>query len=218
MGQSVATRKADSSTGFGRVHQNFERRVTSSDGMRFAESTARTSQTEALFGTILETPCGWIGYIGANAVVHALKLGYADAQTLRRELGIGTGDTTEADWYPELREKLQAYANGKKVSFVSIDCAFPPLTQFQQDVLEYVKRIPSGSVQTYGEVAAAVGKPGAARAVGTVMSSNRIPLIIPCHRVVAAGGKIGNYTSPRGTDMKRWLLDLEQALLPHRAK
>ncbi|MFO0919488.1 MAG: MGMT family protein, partial [Planctomycetaceae bacterium] len=66
-------------------------------------------------------------------------------------------------------------------------------------------------VLSYGEVAANVGCPGAARAVGTVMAGNRLPLIIPCHRVIAAGGKLGGYSSPRGPGLKRWLLDLEQA-------
>ncbi len=58
-------------------------------------------------------------------------------------------------------------------------------------------------------MAAAAGSPGAARAVGQVMRSNRTPLLVPCHRVVAAGGKIGGFSAPQGLVMKRRLLELE---------
>lgn len=168
--------------------------------------------------SLFPTACGWIGIVGADHVVQHLKLGYADETQLRNDLIPLAADADESDWYPELRDKLQAYAGGQRVSFTQVRCAFPPLTQFQQDVLDYVKRIPYGQVLSYGDIAAAVGKPGAARAVGTVMSHNRIPLIIPCHRVVAAGGKLGNYTCPRGNEMKKWLLDLEGAALPNRPR
>lgn len=63
---------------------------------------------------------------------------------------------------------------------------------FKQQVYAIVKKIPKGKVMTYGEVAKKIGKPGAARAVGTVLSKNYDPLI-PCHRVIRANGKIGNY-------------------------
>jgi methylated-DNA-[protein]-cysteine S-methyltransferase len=62
---------------------------------------------------------------------------------------------------------------------------------------------------SYGELAAKAGYPRAARAVGSVMSSNRFPIVIPCHRVVAAGEKPGGYTSPQGVGMKLRLLALE---------
>ena len=63
--------------------------------------------------------------------------------------------------------------------------------------------------RSYGEVAAAAGSPGAARAVGQVMAANRTPLIVPCHRVLAAGGKIGGFSAPQGLALKRRLLALE---------
>jgi methylated-DNA-[protein]-cysteine S-methyltransferase len=62
---------------------------------------------------------------------------------------------------------------------------------------------------TYGELAAKAGYPGAARAVGNCMAANRIPLLIPCHRVVCAGGRLGSYSAPGGTVTKRRLLALE---------
>jgi methylated-DNA-[protein]-cysteine S-methyltransferase len=77
-------------------------------------------------------------------------------------------------------------------------------------VLEAVAAIPRGEVRTYGEVALEVGHPGAARAVGEVMRTNRIPVLIPCHRVVRSGGDVGQY-SPDPI-MKRRLLKAEGAL------
>jgi len=85
-------------------------------------------------------------------------------------------------------------------------------TPFQRAVLEYVAAIPRGEVRTYGEVARAVGHPGAARAVGEVMRKNRIAVLIPCHRVVRAGGDIGRYTPDPA--VKRRLLLAEGALVP----
>lgn len=178
----------------------------------------RQKTAAAVAGSLFPTACGWMAITGADETVHQLRLGYDNADQLRNELQATSDEILEADWYPELREKLQAYAGGQRVSFTQVRCAFPPLTQFQQDVLGYVKRIPYGKVMSYGEIAAAVGNPGAARAVGTVMSHNRIPLIIPCHRVVASSGKIGNYTCPRGNEMKKWLLNLENAALPNRPR
>jgi len=78
-------------------------------------------------------------------------------------------------------------------------------------VLAVTKRLKYGETTTYGQLARDVGHPGAARAVGTVMSTNKFPIIIPCHRVLAAGGKLGGYTSPAGTDLKQRLLDMEQS-------
>jgi O-6-methylguanine DNA methyltransferase len=83
-------------------------------------------------------------------------------------------------------------------------------TPFQRDVLEAVAAIPVGETRTYGQIAEAVGRPRAARAVGEVMRTNPIPVLIPCHRVVRAGGDIGRYT-PDPT-IKRRLLELEGAL------
>jgi len=81
-------------------------------------------------------------------------------------------------------------------------------TAFQCRVWEELLRIPYGATRTYGEIARAVGQPGAARAVGTACGSNPVPLIIPCHRVVRGGGALGGYGL--GLPRKRALLDLEK--------
>jgi methylated-DNA-[protein]-cysteine S-methyltransferase len=80
-------------------------------------------------------------------------------------------------------------------------------SEFQRAVLRYCGRIRAGEVRTYGELARAAGRPGAARAVGQVMARNPLPLVIPCHRVVSAGGRLGGYTG--GPAWKEFLLARE---------
>ena len=83
------------------------------------------------------------------------------------------------------------------------------MTKFQQLVYNVVKRIPKGKTLTYGEVAKKVGKPGAARAVGTALSKNFDPAI-PCHRVIRSDGKMGGYN--RGINKKISLIRKEKAI------
>ncbi|UCE24549.1 MAG: methylated-DNA--[protein]-cysteine S-methyltransferase [Candidatus Zixiibacteriota bacterium] len=104
-------------------------------------------------------------------------------------------------------KQITEYLNGDRRSFrLKLDIQGTP---FQIKTLQQVARIPYGKTMTYGQVAAAVGHPGAARAVGSANARNRLPLVIPCHRVVASNG-IGGYGG--GKVMKRKLLLMERAL------
>jgi O-6-methylguanine DNA methyltransferase len=80
---------------------------------------------------------------------------------------------------------------------------------FHQRVLRACYEIPAGQTKSYAQLADHVGHPRAARAVGTAMARNRWPILIPCHRVVGAGGKLTGYSGTGGVLTKRWLLDLE---------
>jgi methylated-DNA-[protein]-cysteine S-methyltransferase len=77
-------------------------------------------------------------------------------------------------------------------------------------VRDQLRRIGYAKSISYGELASLAGAPGAARAVGNIMAKNPLPLVIPCHRVLAAGGRIGGFSAPAGTEMKRHLLRMEQ--------
>jgi methylated-DNA-[protein]-cysteine S-methyltransferase len=104
------------------------------------------------------------------------------------------------------RRELEKYFDGRLRDFdVPIDWALAG--EFARRVLRRTARIPYGSVASYGEVAAGVGTPRGARAVGNALGSNPIPVVVPCHRVVRTGGNIGGYGG--GVSRKRWLLDLE---------
>ncbi len=110
-------------------------------------------------------------------------------------------------WLAGFVRQLRDYFAGKPVEFDLTVLDLSGATDFQQRVRTVVAAIPPGETMSYAAVAAAAGSPGAARAVGTVMSGNPFPLAIPCHRVIAANGKLGGFGG--GLDMKRWLLDHE---------
>lgn len=83
------------------------------------------------------------------------------------------------------------------------------LTLFEKKVYTVVKKIPAGEIRAYAWVAGKAGAPGAARAVGSALNKNPFPIIVPCHRVVNAGGSPGGYAF--GADLKKQLLELENA-------
>lgn len=101
------------------------------------------------------------------------------------------------------------------LSDVPVDLA--AVSGFHRTVLEALRAVPAGETVSYGELARRVGNPGASRAVGGAMARNPIPVVVPCHRVLATGGRLGNYSGARGVDTKRALLSLEGARLPQRA-
>jgi O-6-methylguanine DNA methyltransferase len=102
-----------------------------------------------------------------------------------------------------VRDALAAYFAGDIAALDAIRIA-PVGTVFKQLVWKALREVRAGETVSYGELAARVGAPGAARAVGTANATNPICLVIPCHRVIRAGGDIGNYGF--GVDRKRWLL------------
>ncbi len=103
-------------------------------------------------------------------------------------------------------EELARYFQGKLVSFQTP--VRPHGTPFQKRVWKILTRIPSGETRSYGWVAGRAGIPGGARAVGQANARNPLPIVVPCHRVVAADGKLGGFSS--GVEQKRFLLRLEQ--------
>lgn len=109
---------------------------------------------------------------------------------------------------PEVAGKIFTYMQGKKVSFSLDDLGLEILnSDFRQQVLLNNMKIPRGMVDTYGGLAAKMGHPGAARAVGTALANNPFPLVIPCHRVVRSDGHTGRFGG--GEDMKKQFLQME---------
>lgn len=163
------------------------------------------------------TAIGWLGIAGYGEIVRAVFVGHPSVLSVMQAAqdwaieSSSTGSLDEADWNPALRKRLEAYARGERVDFKDFQLELLKRTPFQEKVLAATRRLGYGATTTYGDLAQKVGHPGAARAVGTVMSTNRFPILIPCHRVLAAGGKLGGYTSPSGPDLKQQLLDMEQA-------
>jgi len=141
------------------------------------------------------TPVGFIGIGESGGLVTRLLFMPDDAASV---------DSSSA-LVDEAFRQLDAWFAGrlKKFSLPLVE----PRSAFERRVREAMLGIPYGATVSYGEQAASIGSPGAARAVGTACARNPVPVIVPCHRVLGAGGRIGGYLG--GTDMKRWLLDFE---------
>jgi methylated-DNA-[protein]-cysteine S-methyltransferase len=120
-----------------------------------------------------------------------------------------TGPTAPAGSDPLLdlaRQQLDEYFAGTRTGF-TLPLAQPVGSDFERAVWAQIAAIPYGEMATYGTIAARVGEPDAARAVGVACNRNPVPIVVPCHRVVGAGGKLVGFGG--GLPRKRFLLELE---------
>ncbi|HTN87016.1 MAG TPA: methylated-DNA--[protein]-cysteine S-methyltransferase [Sorangium sp.] len=152
----------------------------------------------------VETPVGPLLLVAGGGAIHALE--FADcAPRLHRSLAARYGAVVlrgAAD--PSgFSSRLRAYLRGDHVALSDIPVE-PGGTPFQRRVWAEVQRISPGATRTYGEVAATLGQPSASRAVGLANGRNPVCLVIPCHRVIGAGGELTGYAG--GLERKRWLL------------
>jgi methylated-DNA-[protein]-cysteine S-methyltransferase len=126
------------------------------------------------------------------------------------------------DFVTLARGCLERYFAGEQVDFTEIELDGSIVPAFNARVYDTLRRVPFGTTTTYGALAKAAGADiGASRAVGMAMGRNPWPIIVPCHRVLASGGKIGGFSAPGGAETKQRLLALEgvvtdggQSMLP----
>ena len=138
------------------------------------------------------------------------KLYFPKKSALHRTGADGTVSKDERDNLKKAAAALQNYFKGAapvRAAFSAIKFDLSDCTSFQKKVLRELQKVPPGKTTTYGELAKKAGSARAARAVGSVMNKNRIPILLPCHRVVGASGALVGYT--KGLGWKRKLLDLE---------
>jgi methylated-DNA-[protein]-cysteine S-methyltransferase len=167
---------------------------------------------------------GWFAVAWRAERLQALAFGYASGAEAAGALAppASCGRQGEVAWRDlarnarlagrdvcRLAERLQAYADGGRDDFLDIPLAEPPGSEFLRKVLEQCRRIGYGQTCSYGQLAARAGHPRAARAVGRVMAANRVPLVVPCHRVLGSTGSLHGYSGCGGLAMKRRLLALE---------
>jgi len=111
----------------------------------------------------------------------------------------------------QVMAQLREYFAGKRRRFdLPVDLA--AVTPFQQSVLDIACRIAPGQVWTYHRVAKELGRPDCSRPVGQALARNPVPIVVPCHRVIASNGSLGGYSGGSGLQAKRWLLRLEGAM------
>lgn len=159
---------------------------------------------------VFPTRLGWMALVGCAGAVRQLRFGFSSARAalaaVDPQLRLAGRHSI---WNRPLVARLKRYAAGWPDGFADVVVDLGPQTPFQRRVIAACRAIPYGKVRTYGQLAAAAGSPRAARAVGRCMSSNPIPLIIPCHRVIASNGAWGGYSGGKGVMTKRALLEME---------
>ncbi|MGB9824124.1 MAG: 2-amino-4-hydroxy-6-hydroxymethyldihydropteridine diphosphokinase [Candidatus Hydrothermia bacterium] len=145
---------------------------------------------------VIQTPVGYF-YMAAR--------GNFIVETSFREI---KGRKEKHELLQELKSKLQKYFQGEKIDFLEFPLNMQGITSFHQKVYHYLRNfVPWGHVITYGELAERVGCPKGARAIGNAMAHNPFPILIPCHRVLLKGNKIGGFGG--GAEWKKYLLRIE---------
>jgi methylated-DNA-[protein]-cysteine S-methyltransferase len=179
--------------------------VTPELDSRFREAALRAGLVDVRFDTF-DSPVGEL-YVAATDRGLA-RISY-QSDGMEESLAQTFGLRVLRAPLDDVRRELDEYFEGRRREFdLPLDLRVAP---FPADVLRELALVPYGRTDTYGSLAAKVGRPRAARAVGTVMNRNPIPIVLPCHRIVGADGSLTGYAG--GLDVKRRLLQLEGATL-----
>jgi AraC family transcriptional regulator of adaptative response/methylated-DNA-[protein]-cysteine methyltransferase len=191
----------------------------------YEQSDARLGMTPASYGaggagaviafTVTESPLGTMLVAATTRGICRITLGRTEPEVearLREEFHAAAVTRDDEQLAPVVDEVLRRIDGEPPHEALPVDMRG---TAFQLRVWQELRRIPSGETRSYGEIAAAVGAPGGARAVGQACGSNPVAIVVPCHRVVAAGGGLGGYAW--GLDAKRLLLGNERDHSPEPA-
>jgi methylated-DNA-[protein]-cysteine S-methyltransferase len=202
-----------------RVHEALDRAYQEGPPSPMAEEALQTLRSGvskggaevAFYARIANTPVGELLVAKTSRGLAALAFSHCEKGFLD-ELESRTG--LRAHYSPtELENEtavIEQYLGGERHS-IDLNVDLRGLTDFQRMVLRTVSEVPRGEVITYGELAKRIRKPRAARAVGQALGRNPIPIVIPCHRVIASDGTLGGYSGERGIATKEALLKLEGA-------
>jgi methylated-DNA-[protein]-cysteine S-methyltransferase len=152
---------------------------------------------------------------GPQGIV-GLRLPDENGDTTRRRLRRRFADAQELAPPPAVQHAIDdivALLRGEPRDLLDVALDMHEVPEFQRRVYELARRIAPGRTLTYGEVAEQLGEPGAARAVGQALGRNPFPIVVPCHRVLAAHGQAGGFSAPGGLHTKLKLLTIEKARL-----
>jgi methylated-DNA-[protein]-cysteine S-methyltransferase len=162
---------------------------------------------------LFDTAIGPCGIAWTDAALAGVQLPEATrAGTLRRLLRHVGDDVPEGappSFVQAAIRRIQALLAGAKEDLADLPLDMQGVPEFHRRVYEVTRAIPPGEALTYGEVARRVGEPGAARAVGQALGRNPFAPVIPCHRVLAAGGKSGGFSAEGGAHTKLRMLEIE---------
>ena len=163
---------------------------------------------------LFETAIGSCGIAWTADALAAVQLPEASVDATCRRLRRYTGELPELSPPPFVQAaiaRIQALLQGTQDDLRALPLDFAGLPPFHRRVYEITRAIPPGEVLTYGEVALRLGDPGAARAVGQALGKNPFAPVVPCHRVLASGGRAGGFSAEGGTETKLRMLEIEKA-------
>ena len=164
--------------------------------------------------TIFKTKWGYFGLAATDNGLLRTALPAATREKVKSQLLQNLPDPQhDKAFFKTAQEQITAYFKGDCVDFRDIPIVLDGLGLFARRVLTACRDIEFGQTVSYGRLAEMAGKPGAARAVGGILSKNPLPLIIPCHRVICANGKIGGFSAAGGKNLKEKLLKHEYQTL-----
>ncbi len=178
---------------------------------RFRAAAAASGALDVAYDVFDDTPVGSLLVGVSGRGLCRVSFDPDPEQELERlARDFGPGVLRSSPSVDRVRRELDEYFAGRRRSF-DLELDLRPTPEFHRRVLAKLSRVEYGRTTTYGALAAQVGSPHAARAVGTVMNRNPLPIVLPCHRVVGASGSLVGYGG--GLERKEWLLRLEGALL-----
>ncbi len=161
-------------------------------------------------------PCGiaWreAGDSGSRPVVVLVQLSEATAQATESRIARKSGSSQTSPPPKRICEiigKIRKHLQGEVQDFRDVTVDLDGVNPFARQVYEAAREIPPGQTRSYGEIAKAVGQPAASQEVGQALSKNPVPIIVPCHRVAATGGKPGGFSAHGGRATKSKLLAVE---------
>jgi methylated-DNA-[protein]-cysteine S-methyltransferase len=171
--------------------------------------------TSAAF-TLFESPIGDCAVVWGERGLVGVYLPQADPHATRARIRRRFEGAIEAPPPADIQRAIDAIGEllrGGDNDLRSVNLDMSRLPAFNQQVYAIARSIPPGRTRTYGELAAELGDPLLARAVGQALGANPFPIVVPCHRVMAAGGKAGGFSAPGGLATKLKLLEIERAPL-----
>jgi methylated-DNA-[protein]-cysteine S-methyltransferase len=172
---------------------------------------------QAIGHCLFDTAIGACGIAWTDSAIAAVQLPETTREGTRRRMLRYVGDEVPEAQPPafvqEAIRRTQALLEGARDDLADVPLDFEGVPEFHRRVYEVTRAIPPGEVLTYGEVARRIGEPGAARAVGQALGKNPFAPVIPCHRVMAAGGRSGGFSAEGGAMTKLRMLEIERAKL-----
>jgi methylated-DNA-[protein]-cysteine S-methyltransferase len=167
---------------------------------------------------LFETELGLCGIAWSEAGITRFRLPDPDRAAAEKALGARAARQEPPPAIAAAVAAARCYFGGARVDFTGIGLDLPALDPFRRATYDALRAVAWGETVTYGELARRAGAPGAAQEVGIAMARNPVPLIIPCHRVLAAGGKLGGFSAPGRTAAKERMLALEGVFIDNQPR